>query len=141
MLLGRGEEPEPEDKIIGLKNHWDDISDEGNALTNGAIGGIIPITSFIQNYPKTRSFKNLKPTEILVADFVTDDGDTFHMLPIDYKQLTTNNPSLTGAQEYAIGRYNKNIDDDIEMYGTSLVPKLIVPYSFNYGYAITTWKS
>lgn len=41
-LMGRGPIPEPDDKIIGLKNHWDDISDQGNALTNGAIGHIIP---------------------------------------------------------------------------------------------------
>lgn len=39
-LMGRGPEPEIGDKIIGLDNHWDDISIEGNALTNGAIGTI-----------------------------------------------------------------------------------------------------
>ena len=39
--------------LIGLKNHWDDISDEGNALTNGAIGNIVPGEHYIQTYPST----------------------------------------------------------------------------------------
>lgn len=140
-LLGRGPTPEPEDKIIGLKNHWDDISDEGNALTNGAIGSIIPGEHFIQTYPNLKKFADFRPTDILWADFITEDGDTFHSLPIDYSCLTTNNPSLTGAQEYQIGGYNNSIDRKMEQYGYSLNPKLIIPYNFNYGYAITCWKA
>lgn len=140
-LLGRGPTPEPEDKIIGLKNHWDDISDEGNALTNGAIGSIIPGEHLIQTYPNLKKFADFRPTDILWADFITEDGDTFHSLPIDYTCLTTNNPSLTGAQEYQIGGYNNSIDRKIEQYGYSANPKLIIPYNFNYGYAITCWKA
>ena len=136
-MLGHGPIPEPEDKIIGLKNHWDDVSDEGNALTNGAIGSIIPIQHYIQTYPSINKFRNWEPTDILIADFVTDDGDTFHNLPIDYKCLTTNNPSLTGAQEYTLGSYNK------ATLMKTLDPSkiLTIPYNFNYGYAITTWKA
>lgn len=140
-LLGRGPTPEPEDKIIGLKNHWDDISDEGNALTNGAIGSIIPGKHLIQAYPNLKKFADFRPTNILWADFITEDGDTFHSLPIDYSCLTTNNPSLTGAQEYQIGGYNNSIDRKIEQYGYSASKKLIIPYNFNYGYAITCWKA
>ena len=140
-MLGRGPVPEPEDKIIGLKNHWDDVSDEGNALTNGAIGNIIPIQHYTQVYPTIAKFKNWQPTDILLADFVTDDGDTFHNLPIDYKCLTTNNPSLTGAQEYTLGSYNKALEKKVEAYGYSSMEPLIIPYNFNYGYAITCWKA
>lgn len=140
-LLGRGEVPEPEDKIIGLKNHWDDISDEGNALTNGAIGSIIPKEHILQKYPTSSKFKDFKDTDILIADFITEDGDTFHNLPIDYLCLTTNTPSLTGAQEYQLGGYNKSVDKKTEAYGYSATPRLIIPYNFNYGYAITCWKA
>ena len=140
-LLGRGEVPEPEDKIIGLKNHWDDISDEGNALTNGAIGSIIPKEHILQKYPTSSKFKDFKDTDILIADFITEDGDTFHDLPIDYLCLTTNTPSLTGAQEYQLGGYNKSVDKKTEAYGYSATPRLIIPYNFNYGYAITCWKA
>ena len=140
-LMGRGPIPEPDDKIIGLKNHWDDISDQGNALTNGAIGHIIPKEHILQTYPNTVKFKGFMPTDILVADFITDDGDTFKDLPIDYQGLTTNRPALTGAQEYTLGGYNKSLEKKIEQYGYSVVKPLIIPYSFNYGYAITCWKS
>ena len=140
QMLGRGPVPEPEDKIIGLKNHWDDVSDEGNALTNGAIGTIVPHHHHMQTYPSIAKFKQFKDTDILFADFVTDDGDTFHNIPIDYQELVTNNPSLTGAQEYQIGGYNKSMLLRGEAYGYSFTP-LIIPYSFNYGYAITTWKA
>jgi exodeoxyribonuclease-5 len=140
-MLGRGPTPEPDDKIIGLKNHWDDISDEGNALTNGAIGRLIPHEHFIQQYPKITKFKGIPPTDILRADFITDDGDTFHDLPIDYQGLVSNNPALTGAQEYLIGGYNKSLALKAETYGYSINKPLIIPYSFNYGYAITCWKA
>ena len=141
QMLGRGPKPEPEDKIIGLKNHWNDVSDEGNALTNGAIGTIIPLKHYYQTYPNLPKFKGWPEIDILYADFITDDGDTFHNLPIDYKELTTNNPSLTGAQEYTLGGYNKAVLKRMEEYGYSATPELIIPYSFNYGYAITTWKA
>ena len=140
-MLGRGQAPEPEDKIIGLKNHWDDISLQGNALTNGAIGSIIPHNHYIQEYPKMTKFKDYQPTDILYADFITDDGDTFESLPIDYSCLSKNIPALTGAQEYQLGGYNRAVDKKIEEYGRSVSPRLIIPYAFNYGYAITTWKS
>jgi exodeoxyribonuclease-5 len=140
-MLGRMEEPCQEDKIIGLKNHWDDISDQGNALTNGAIGHIIPKQHIIQEYPKTLKFKDFSPTDILIADFVTDDGDTFKDLPIDYSCLAYNAPALTGAQEYLLGGYNKSIEKKKEQYGYSIEQSKIIPYCFNYGYAITCWKA
>lgn len=140
-MLGYGPTPNEQDKIIGLKNHWDEVSEEGNALTNGAIGTIIPHEHIIQTYPDTTRFKGFQPTDILLADFITEDGDTFTNLPIDYSCLTTNNPSLTSAQEYILGGYNKNIISKIDIYGYSANTIKTIPYNFNYGYAITTWKA
>ena len=40
-----------------------------------------------------------------------------------------------------MGGYNRAVDKRIEEYGKSSTPRLIIPYAFNYGYAITTWKS
>lgn len=141
-LLGRGPTPEPDDKIIGLKNHWDDISEEGNALTNGAIGNIVPHEHFIQTYPYIKKFAGFKDTDILFADFVTEDGDKFLNLPIDYQCLVTNNASLTAAQEYTLGGYNKMLimqAQKNEYFDKSGIK--IIPYCFNYGYAITCWKA
>jgi exodeoxyribonuclease-5 len=148
-MLGRGPTPEPEDKIIGLKNHWNEVSAEGNALTNGAIGHIIPIRHEIQKYPTNlATFKDFKDTDILIADFVTDDGDTFTNLPIDYQCLVKNEPSLTGPQEYRLASFNKNNINTVAskrikrtVYSPTGAPDLKIPYHFNYGYAITTWKA
>ncbi len=140
-MLGYGPTPNEQDKIIGLKNHWDEVSEEGNALTNGAIGTLIPHEHITQTYPNTARFKGFQPTDILLADFITEDGDTFKNLPIDYLCLTTNNPSLTSAQEYILGGYNKNIIGKIDAYGYSANAIKTIPYNFNYGYAITTWKA
>lgn len=140
-MLGRGPTPEPDDKIIGLKNHWNDISDEGNALTNGAIGTIEPINHYLQTYPHNRFLAGLKSTDILIANFITEDGDTFHNLPIDYNCLINNVPSLSAAQEYQVGVHNKVTNNKIDKYGKGLEDIMLIPYCFNYGYAITCWKA
>ena len=141
QLLGKGIAPEPDDKIIGLKNHWNDVSDEGNALTNGAIGSILPIKHIYQSYPSNARFQDFPDqTDILLADFITEDGDTFHNIPIDYQCLILNSPSLSGSQEYRLGGYNNSLRATCEKYNRLYNPK-IIPYNFNFGYAITTWKS
>jgi hypothetical protein len=71
---------------------------------------------------------------------VTEDGDTFLEVPIDYQGLVTNTPSLTGAQEYTLGGYNKGMAARKEKYGYLYNDK-IIPYPFNYAYAITVWKA
>ena len=135
QLQGRGPEPEIDDKIIGLDNHWDNISPEGNALTNGAIGNISAYSREIQYYSCHRIIKNIKPTELMYTDFITDDGDTFECLPIDYQCLITGEPSLTLKEEALIARYQK-----ISM-GSPFLRHISIPYHFNYGYAITCWKA
>ena len=140
-MLGRGPAPEPDDRIIGLKNHWDTGSLEGNALTNGAIGVIKPKEHILQTYPHTKRFENFAPTDIMYADFITEDGDTFLDLPMDYQGLVTNAPALTAAQEYQLGGYNKSLEQKAKEYSKLYTGGLIIPYQFNYGYAITTWKA
>lgn len=144
-LLGKGELPEVGDKIIGLDNHWDDISQEGNALTNGAIGIIKEYKVKEQIYPTTNARWNGFPAEskIMWTDFETDDGDYFRQLPIDYDCIVTGNPLLTGKQEAIIANYNKGLDAKARRdpwYDASRYYKEI-PYHFNYGYSITCWKS
>ena len=145
-LQGRGSEPEIGDKIICLDNHWEEISVEGNALTNGAIGTTPGYTLVMQDYPATNKlYKDFQPTQLMMSSFNTDDGDTFiRELPIDYKCLVTGEPSLTPKQEAIIAHnqkmlINKMMNDpyftDIHRFWKEL------PYHFNYGYAITCWKA
>jgi exodeoxyribonuclease-5 len=136
QLQGRGPEPEIGDKIIGLDNHWNTVSIDGeNALTNGAIGSIDTYELELQDHSVHRMIRNIEPVTLMRTNFTTDDGDTFEDLPIDYKCLTTGEPSLTMKEEALIAKYQK-----ITAASGFLKPKR-VPYHFNYGYAITCWKA
>lgn len=138
QLQGRGPEPEIGDKIIGLDNHWNNISPEGNALTNGAIGTIERYTKITQQYPsRNRLLSSIPPTELMYTDFITDDGDTFLDLPIDYNCIMTGEPSLTVKQEAAIAQHQKRVA--LGVYNRDYWKD--IPYHFNYGYAITCWKA
>ena len=144
QLQGRGPEPEEGDKIIGLDNHWDDISIEGNALTNGAIGGIIHYDKVLQTYnSENAKWQGMPDTMLMMTDFTTDDGDSFTNLPIDYHCLVYGDPLLTPKQEAKIAAYNKRLMS--RLYKNQSFDYMryykYMPYHFNYGYAITCWKA
>ena len=124
-MLGRGEEPEPGDKIISLTNHWDCFSLELTALTNGSIG---QLKDFYKTYMALPTYiypqRNLP---ILRGTFVTEDGETYKDLFIDYQALSSGQKTLTPRQEYQIYKSTK-INHP-------------APFDFTYGYAITCWKA
>ena len=141
-LQGRGSEPEIGDKIIGLDNHWEIFSENGDALTNGAIGEIDDFKKTIQTYPNNVKWKSFPETPLMWTNMRLED-DMFMQLPIDYTCLTTGEPLLNVKQE-----------SQIVAYQTSLIKKAIgnpsynlmyymkeLPLHFNYGYAITCWKA
>ena len=144
-LMGRGPEPEIGDKIIGLDNHWDDISVEGNALTNGAIGTINEYEMKEQFYPASNiKFKDFpESSKIMYTDFDTEDGDAFLNIPIDYHCITTGDPLLTPKQEGTISSYNRGVTAKSLRTGDYGMMNYLktIPYHFNYGYAITCWKA
>ena len=144
FLQGRGELPEPGDKIVSLHNHWDEISLTENALTNGAIGNIQEYFNYTQTYPKeNKKFTDFPDTEIMKTNMITDDGDTFLDLPIDYQCLLTGKPTLNGSQEYKLGAYNKSLmlRGMRNPYYDAMRYLKEIPYQFAYGYAITCWKA
>ena len=143
-LYGRGDVPEVGDKIIALHNYWEDISIQGNPLTNGVIGSITKKNNYIQEYPHIEKFKKLKPTEIMETDIYSeDDDDIFTELPIDYQELLTGTPSLTGEDEYKLSGHNKMLlaKQNRNAYYSAAAYLKVVPYHFAYGYAITCWKA
>ncbi len=123
-LKGYPKVPVVGDKVIGLRNHWDDISVNGNALTNGTIGYIEP--GFELKTIRYPSFITTKEIPVLLANIRTEDGDLFQCIPIDYNSLTTGTKTLTDQEEFTIRKF--------ESLPTP-------PYEFAYGYAITTWKA
>ena len=143
-LMGKGPEPEIDDKIIGLDNHWGIISNNDNALTNGAIGKIKEYKKVIQTYDLNNPrWKGFKDTPLLYTDFETEDGDMFYQLPIDYTCLITGEPLLTPKQEYQLETYQSMLARLAlkKSYFNSSINIKEIPLHFNYGYAITCWKA
>lgn len=125
MLFGVDNEiPVEGDKIICLRNAWETVTEAGDVLVNGTIGTI-------NNIKYNRNHPFLKPQ--MTADFVSDDYTDFDIqvspfdvsfreLNIDYKLLTTGEPTVT----------EKNFRK---------FPKQFRPLTFDYGYCITCHKA
>ena len=119
--------PEPivGDKVICLKNYWDVVNEVGDCLVNGSIG-------YIKGFQIDDKYSNWL-TKHLTVDFLTEnytdlDVETkildpmFYGLNMDYKLLTEGEPTV-----------NKN--------NFRKFPAIIRPLEYDYGYAITCWKS
>ena len=143
-LQGRGPIPEIGDKIIGLDNHWDVVSEQENALTNGLIGTIKNYHIENQIYPNNDvRWKGYPETPIMYTDIEIEDGDMFYNIPVDYTCVITGNPLLTPEQETKLEKYNKSLlirESKSNYFNASRYIKQ-VPYHFNYSYSITCWKS
>lgn len=113
------------DKIINTHNEWEICSNLENPLTNGVIGRIKQIEQQDWEYPYwIRNEKLIVP--VLMATISGDEeGEEFIMLPFDYTEIMTGQPSLSGKEEYTIMKR-------LEM---------AVPLHANFGYAITVWKA
>ena len=117
--LGRGFEPEINDKVICLRNCWDTLSEKQcDPLINGSIGTISAMHMESIDYI-VMGQKVTAP--VLVTDLITSSGE-YKNLHIDYTALTTGEKFFTPRQEYIIRKNKQN-------------PEL--PIEFNFGYAIT----
>ena len=126
-MLGFEGGPQEGDKVICLRNYWEEMSEwEGDPLVNGTIGYIKNGFQTFRNVPpfvkgEPRSF------EILQADFEVG-GDVFPGTEIDYKMLTTGEKCCDWRMSYKLGRLKPKFGE-------------IVPKEFAYAYAITVHKS
>lgn len=121
---GFEEEPQIGDKIISLRNHWEEFSKAGTwALTNGAIGTITSCGR--SNHPVPKYISN-NPVQFLWTTMELDDGDEFGMLPVDYVALKTGQSPLTSKQQYQMSMNKRCVNP---------------PYEFAYAYGITCHKA
>lgn len=127
-LLGYHGTPQNGERMICLRNYWEDLSDDGNsALVNGTTGIIQnPFETYrmAPGYVKMRSHK----MDEICGDFITDDGHTFNSVEMDRKMIETGEPCLDWRESYALGRLRNKIGD-------------IAPRHFSFGYAITAHKA
>ena len=123
-LLGRQGLPEDGDKVICLRNYWDNIADNEDPLVNGTIGYLKNCFETYYRYPRYICDKTV---QLVNADFVSDSDADFGPLDMDKQMILTGEPSLTWKESYRIGKNPRTKD--------------MLPYQFTYGYAITTHKS
>lgn len=81
QAAGRGNDPEPGDKIICCRNCWDilDLNQE-NALVNGTIGTLGEFTKDFQKYP----IYNFPDVPVLKSQILTNDDGEFNNVILDY---------------------------------------------------------
>lgn len=127
-LQGRTGEPVDGDKIICLRNYWDDSSLNGDALINGTIG--ILQNSF-QTWREIPRFvqSNIRKFDVLVGDLVVPEtNDVYQMTEMDRQMIITGEKCCDWRLSYKLGKLRPK-------YGE------IVPKEFTYAYAITVHKA
>lgn len=125
-LLGKGQEPEDGDKVICLRNYWDDFSINGDPLVNGTIG--ILKNSF-QTWREIPRFirSDIRKFDVLQGDMIVG-SDLYESLEMDRQMIKTGEKCCDWRLSYQLGRLKPK-------YGE------IVPKEFAYGYAITCHKA
>lgn len=125
-LLGRGDKPEDGDKIICLRNYWEDFSVDGNPLVNGTIGVLQNSFETFRAIPRYIKTDNHK-FDVLQGNFVVGE-DTYENIEMDKQMILTGEKCCDWRLAYQLGKLRNKIGD-------------IVPKEFVYAYAITTHKS
>lgn len=124
ILYNHAGDPQEGDKVICLRNYWDDSNERGDALVNGTLGYIhCPYTS----YNKIPYYAGGDTIEVLDTEFIGDDGVSYGTLQMDKNMIITGESSLDWRQKYKLSKNPKT--------------KHLVPKEFVYGYAITCHKS
>ena len=104
-------EPVNGDKVICLKNHWNQINNVGNELVNGTIGELHNI-----------SIKDIPPYgQVIYANFISDDGGIYRNLMIDYNLIVNGQPTINSENWKKFSGYPK-------------------PFEFAFGYVCTVHK-
>ena len=128
QLLNYPDVPVDGDKVICLRNYWDDFSREGDPLINGTIGILKnSFQTWRQIPPIVRS--NIKKFDVLTSDLVIPDtNDVYNLVDMDHQMILTGNKCCDWKLSYKLGRLRSK-------YGE------IVPKEFAYAYAITCHKA
>jgi ATP-dependent exoDNAse (exonuclease V) alpha subunit len=127
-LLGYSGNPQIGERLICLRNYWEDFCENGeDVLVNGATGIIMNPYETVRYAPAWAKVKKHKMEEIC-GDFISDDGKVFKNVEMDKIMIETGEPCLDWKDAFALHKLKKVIGD-------------IAPRQFAYGYAITCWKA
>ena len=127
-ILGYSGLPQDGEKMICLRNYWEDFSEDGSSSLVNGMTGIIknPFESF-RMAPQFVKMKNHK-METIQCDFTSDDGSYFNSVEMDKHMILTGEKCIDWRESYQLGRLIQRIGD-------------IVPREFTFGYSITCHKA
>ena len=128
QLLNYPNHPVDGDKMICLRNYWEDFSDDGDPLINGTIGILKNSFQTWREIPRVAK-SNIKKFDILMGDLsIPDTSDIYNLVDMDYKMILTGNKCCDWKLSYRLGKLRFRYGD-------------IVPKEFTYAYAVTYWKA
>lgn len=133
QLLGKGDLPEEDDKIICQKNYWGLLSTDGNPMLNGLTGHITNLQFRKAACPPW--VQKGKMVEYIDAMFEKDDE--YYQVRMDKHLLETGEKALSYADEFAIVKNNRTQESKKKWRFVSPLPA----QEFLYGYAISCWKA
>lgn len=118
------------EKIICLRNYWEDITEQGDSLVNGSIGTIHNCFESKIYMPEQIKYFQGAPEyfETIQGQFITDTNDKYK-IELDKHMLLTGEPCADWKLSYKLGKISSKT-------GIEYLPK-----QFAYGYAITCWKA
>lgn len=127
-LQGRTGAPQDGDKMICLRNYWEDFSMNGDPLINGTIGILENSFQTWVNVPKIVQSK-IQKFDVLMGDLhIIDTNDSYPMTDMDLKMILTGEKCCDWKLSYRLGKLRPKYGD-------------IVPKEFTYAYAITVHKA
>ena len=128
QLLNYPNHPVDGDKMICLRNYWEDFSVEGDPLINGTIGILKNSFQTWREIPKFIK-SNIKKFDVLTGDLIIPDtNDIYNLVDMDQKMILTGEKCCGWQLSYKLGKLRPKYGD-------------IVPKEFAYAYAITIWKA
>ena len=127
-LQGRSGEPQDGDKVICLRNYWEDTSLNGDALVNGTIGILANSFQTWREIPKIVN-SDIKKFDVLIGDIIIPETkDIYYMTEMDRQMIISGEKCCGWQLSYKLGKLRPKYGD-------------IIPKEFAYAYAITVHKA
>ena len=128
QLLNYPNHPVDGDKMICLRNYWEDFSVGGDPLINGTIGILKnSFQTWRQIPPIVKS--SIKKFDVLTSDLmIPDTNDMYDLVDMDQKMILTGEKCCDWKLSYRLGKLRPRYGD-------------IVPKEFAYAYAVTVHKA
>lgn len=127
QMLGFSGLPQEGDRMICLRNYWDECASNGDALVNGSTGIIHQPMEGEVRVPRWLQIEN-NALQTIDCSFETEEGSYFGGIRMDRCMIETGEKCVDWRTSYRLGQLKSRIGD-------------IVPREFDFGYAVTTWKA